>query len=76
MTSNIGILNESALHRSLKELQVDSGDEIECVVEGYIVDVKKADRIVEIQTSNLHRVAKKNPRSSAQSLPALSLSHC
>ncbi|MYD45264.1 MAG: hypothetical protein F4W92_02785 [Gammaproteobacteria bacterium] len=59
MTSNIGILNESALHKSLKELQVDTGDEIECDVEGYIVDVKKADRIVEIQTSNLHRVARK-----------------
>ena len=59
MVSNIGLLNEGALHRSLKELHVDTGDEIESVVEGYIVDVKKADRIVEIQTSNLHRVVTK-----------------
>lgn len=59
MHSNIGILNESALHRSLKDLQADAGDEIECVVDGYIVDIKKTDRIVEIQTSNLHRVAAK-----------------
>ena len=59
MTSIIGTLNEGALHRSLKELHVATGDEIECDVDGYVVDVKKADRIVEIQTTNLHRVVTK-----------------
>ena len=59
MKTNIGSLNEGALHKSLKELNTEDGDEIECHVDGYIVDIKKADRIVEIQTSNLHRVVPK-----------------
>lgn len=59
MKSTIGILNESALHKQLKELIAVEGDEIESSVDGYIVDIKKADRIVEIQTSNFHRVAPK-----------------
>lgn len=59
MQTNIGSLNEGALHKSLKELNAEDGDEIECQVEGYIVDIKKADRIVEIQTSNFHRIVPK-----------------
>lgn len=59
MPSNIGTLNESALHKSFKELYTENGDEIEHPVGGYIVDIKKTDRIVEIQTSNLHRVVPK-----------------
>lgn len=59
MQTNIGSLNESALHKSLKELHTEVGDEVECPVDGYIVDIKKADRIVEIQTTNLHRVVSK-----------------
>ena len=59
MKATIGSLNEGALHRTLKELKTEKGDEIECHVDGYIVDIKKADRIVEIQTSNLHRVVPK-----------------
>lgn len=59
MPSNIGTLNESALHKSFKELYAERGDEIECPVGDYIVDIKKTDRIVEIQTSNLHRVVPK-----------------
>ncbi len=59
MHSNIGTLNESALHKSLKELYAEDGDEIECPVGDYIVDIKKTNRIVEIQTSNLHHVIPK-----------------
>ena len=59
MKSKIGTLNEGALHKSLKELNAEDGDEIECFVDGYIVDIKKADRIVEIQTGNLHRIVPK-----------------
>lgn len=59
MHFNIGTLNESALHKSLKELYAKDGDEIECPVDDYIVDIKQKDRIVEIQTSNLHRAVPK-----------------
>ena len=59
MHSNIGTRNESALHKSFKELYAEDGDEIECPVGDYIVDIKQKDRIVEIQTSNLHRAIPK-----------------
>ena len=59
MKTNIGSLNEGELHKSLKELHTEDGDDIECPVDGYIVDIKKEDRIVEIQTSNFHRVVPK-----------------
>lgn len=59
MPTNIGSLNESALHKSLKELKAVDGDVIECPVDGYIVDIKQSNRLVEIQTSNLHRIVPK-----------------
>lgn len=59
MPTNIGSLNESALHKSLKDLKALDGDILECPVDGYIVDIKQTDRLVEIQTRNLHRVVSK-----------------
>lgn len=59
MHSSVGTLNESALHKNFKELYAEDGDEIECPVGDYIVDIRKLDRIVEIQTSNFHRVVPK-----------------
>ena len=56
----IGQMKESSLHRDLKELyQRRTGGETEVLVDGYIVDLKCDDMIVEIQTGNFSRLHKK-----------------
>jgi hypothetical protein len=48
---HIGTLREGALHRSLKELYAAPGDAFEVRVDGYVIDLVRADgELVEIQT--------------------------
>ena len=56
---SIGLLNEGPLHASLKALYVEPGDETEVRVDGYVVDIHRGDLIVEIQTGNFSRAARK-----------------
>jgi hypothetical protein len=48
----IGTLRESSLHASLKELYARPGDELEALRHGYVVDLVRADELVEFQTGN------------------------
>jgi hypothetical protein len=48
----IGTLRESSLHASLKELYARPGDLLESVCDGYVVDLVRADELVEFQTGN------------------------
>ncbi len=52
-------MNESALHNELKELYCKSGFAKEEEVLGYIVDLKKDQQIIEIQTGNFASIKKK-----------------
>jgi hypothetical protein len=46
----IGSLNEKPLHASLKEWYRSPGDEVECPVEGFVVDLVRGELLIEIQT--------------------------
>ncbi len=50
--STIGTLRETELHAALKDYYARAGDRLETEVDGYIVDVVRADELVEIQTHN------------------------
>lgn len=60
--TNIGTFNESNLHLSLKQRYSDGPFQFERPVDGYIVDVERADRIVEIQTRGFGTLRSKIPR--------------
>jgi hypothetical protein len=55
----IGTLAEKSLHAKLKWLFANDGDLFEQAVDGYVIDVVKADRLVEIQTGNFGGMKKK-----------------
>lgn len=56
---SVGLLNEGHLHASLRARYVGPGDRVEVRVDGYIVDVLRADTIVEVQTANFSAIARK-----------------
>lgn len=51
--SQIGTLNERTLHRQLKALVARPGDRFEVALGGYVIDVVRGDRLIEIQTGPL-----------------------
>lgn len=55
----IGILNEKALHATLKEWYARPNDEIEVSVNGFFVDIVRDDLLVEIQVRNFSAVKRK-----------------
>ncbi len=59
VAASIGTLNESHLHASLKEHYSQPGDLMEQVVDGYVVDILRGKRIIEIQTANFAQIRKK-----------------
>jgi hypothetical protein len=59
MASSIGVLNEKPLHASLKELYAEPGDLLEAPVDGFVVDILRGERIVEIQTGSFASISRK-----------------
>jgi hypothetical protein len=59
MGCHIGELNEQHLHNALKETYADSLKQTEVSVGGYVVDVAKNNRLIEIQTGNFSTIKKK-----------------
>jgi hypothetical protein len=57
----IGTLRETELHAALKRHYARSGDRLEAEVDGYIVDIVRADELVEIQTHNFAALKCKLP---------------
>lgn len=55
----IGVLNEGALHAQLKEWYRQPGDLLEQWVAGYVVDLVRGERLVEIQTSGFAPLRRK-----------------
>ena len=62
MISGIGTLNESSLHAQLKELLVVDGDELEVELGGFVIDIRRQDLLIEIQTSGFGSMGRKLDR--------------
>ncbi len=52
VSTGIGTLRERSLHARLKRLYAEPGDRVEEKVEGYWVDIRRGDEVIEIQTGN------------------------
>lgn len=55
----IGTLSEKGLHADIKEFLAEPGDKIEHGVYGYVADIFRDGRIIEIQTRNFGAMRKK-----------------
>lgn len=58
----IGQLNESPLHRALKELYARPGDAFEVPIEGFIADIARGRDLIEVQTGSFGAMANKLDR--------------
>ncbi|MFN8595092.1 MAG: hypothetical protein U0559_02785 [Anaerolineae bacterium] len=58
----IGTLRETDLHAALKRHYANPIDQLEVEVAGYVVDILRADEIVEIQTHNFAALKRKLPQ--------------
>jgi hypothetical protein len=57
--SGIGLLNEKALHASLKQWYARPGDRFEVPVDGFVIDLVRDELLIEIQTRNLAAIKSK-----------------
>ncbi|MBT9312427.1 hypothetical protein [Leptothoe kymatousa] len=55
----IGLLNEKPLHASLKQWYGQPGDCFEVPVDGFVIDIVRGDRLLEIQTANFSAMKSK-----------------
>ena len=59
--SEVGTVNEKALHLQLKEWYAEPGDRFEVPVGRYVVDIVRGDELIEIQTRNVSALRVKLP---------------
>jgi hypothetical protein len=59
---NVGVLNERALHASLKEWYAQAGDRAEAPVDRYTIDLVRGDLLIEFQTGNFGAMKQKLAR--------------
>jgi hypothetical protein len=57
--SQIGTLQESSLHASLKKWYAQPGDHLEKMVDGFVIDICRGDLLIEIQIGNFTAVRQK-----------------
>ena len=57
--SQIGLLNEKPLHKSLKQWYARPGDRFEVPVDRFVVDIVRDDLLIEIQTRNFAAINSK-----------------
>lgn len=58
---HIGTLRETALHAALKQYCAQPGDEFEVPVNGYVIDLRRGNTLIEIQTGNFGAFKRKLP---------------
>jgi len=58
-SNGIGTLNEGTLHAQIKEWLAQPGDQFEVPVDGYVVDIVRDNRLIEIQTRNFASIKAK-----------------
>ena len=57
--TGIGRLNEKSLHADLKQWVARPDDQLEVVVDGFVIDIVRGDRLIEIQTRNFGAMKRK-----------------
>ena len=57
--AHIGTLNESSLHAELKDLFALPGDEFEVELGGFVIDIRRGDTLIEIQTTTFAAMGRK-----------------
>lgn len=60
--ADIGTLNESSLHAQLKQLLSEQGDEFEVDLEGFVIDIRRGDLLIEVQTGSFGAMGRKLDR--------------
>lgn len=55
----IGTLNEMSLHSQLKDWYRESGDQVEVKLGGYVIDLLRGNRLIEIQTRSFSAIQRK-----------------
>lgn len=55
----IGTLQETSLHAALKAWYAQPGDEAEVAVEGFVIDLRRGETLIEIQTRNFAAMKRK-----------------
>jgi len=58
-SAQIGTLNEGTLHAELKAMLACPGDEFEVPLEGYVIDIRRGDLLIEVQTQSFAAMARK-----------------
>lgn len=59
---HIGTLNEGSLHAALKAHYAEPGDELEVPLHGFVIDIRRGDLLVEIQTAAFGAMGRKLDR--------------
>lgn len=59
---HIGTLNEGSLHVALKDHYAEPGDEFEVPLNGFVIDIRRGDQLIEIQTTALGAMGRKLDR--------------
>ncbi len=57
--NQIGILNEKPLHAALKAWYGQPEDQFEVKVDGFVIDIKHRDLLIEIQSKNISQIKRK-----------------
>ena len=57
--SHIGTLNEGSLHAAIKSIYSEPGDEHEVPLGRFVIDVRRDEMLIEIQTRSFRSMAKK-----------------
>jgi len=57
--NGIGTLQENALHAALKDWYAQPGDQLETMVDGYVIDLVRGELLVEVQTGNFSSIKRK-----------------
>jgi hypothetical protein len=60
--NGIGTLRENSLHAALKAWYAQPGDQFECRVDGYVIDLVRGDLLVEVQTGSFSAIKQKLAR--------------
>ena len=60
--SGIGTLNEGSLHAALKDRYAEPGDAFEVPLEGFVIDIRRSNLLVEIQTGSFGAMGRKLDR--------------
>jgi len=58
-STGIGTLNESSLHAGLKAMLTEPDDELEVPLNGFVIDIRRGDLLIEVQTQSFASMARK-----------------